>query len=72
VQYVSVLTPPFLMCAVVIFGVVAFLRHEMHRGQEFQSDDMDNVETAQPDPGEEVDSVSGSDGDPTSSASSDG
>jgi hypothetical protein len=28
-KYVSVLTPPALVCAVFIIAVVAFLRHEM-------------------------------------------
>jgi hypothetical protein len=28
----SVLTPPFLIAAVVIIAIVAFLRHEMGRG----------------------------------------
>ena len=28
----SALTPPFLMAAVVIIAIVAFLRHEMGRG----------------------------------------
>lgn len=30
-QYLSVLTPPLLMCAVVVIAIVAFLRHEMRR-----------------------------------------
>ena len=30
-KYVSVLTPPLLVCAVFLIGVVAFLRHEMGR-----------------------------------------
>jgi hypothetical protein len=29
----AALTPPFLMCAVVIVAIVAFLRHEMGRGR---------------------------------------
>jgi hypothetical protein len=29
VKYVSVLTPPLLVCAVFIIAVIAFLRHEM-------------------------------------------
>ena len=31
-EYVAVLTPPFLMAGVVVFAIVAFLRHEMRRG----------------------------------------
>jgi hypothetical protein len=38
----SVLTPPFLMAAVVIIGIVAFLRHEMGRGHVDQADPDDN------------------------------
>ena len=34
----SVLTPPFLMAAVVIVGIVAFLRHEMGRGRADHAD----------------------------------
>ena len=29
----AALTPPFLVCAVVIAAIVAFLRHEMRRGR---------------------------------------
>jgi hypothetical protein len=29
VKYVSVLTPPLLVCAVFLIAVIAFLRHEM-------------------------------------------
>ena len=38
----SVLTPPFLMAAVVIIAIVAFLRHEMGRGHVDQTDQEDN------------------------------
>jgi hypothetical protein len=31
VQDLSVLTPPLLMCAAVLFAVGAFLRHEMRK-----------------------------------------
>jgi hypothetical protein len=34
----SVLTPPFLMAAVVIIAIVAFLRHEMGRGRVDRAD----------------------------------
>jgi hypothetical protein len=30
----AALTPPFLVCAVVIGAIVAFLRHEMGRGRQ--------------------------------------
>jgi len=32
-QVLSVLTPPLLVCAVVIIAIVAFLRHEMGRSR---------------------------------------
>jgi len=32
-QDLSALTPPLLMCAVVIIAIVAFLRHEMGRSR---------------------------------------
>lgn len=39
----AALTPPFLVCAVVIAAIVAFLRHEMGRGrQERDVDPEDN------------------------------
>jgi hypothetical protein len=49
VKYVSVLTPPLLVCAVFLIAVIAFLRHEMGSrrskpqdpaaGEEFPDDD---------------------------------
>ena len=41
-QDLSVLTPPLLMCAVVIFAVVVFLRHEMRRGRADDGDRPDD------------------------------
>jgi FtsZ-interacting cell division protein ZipA len=32
-QALSALTPPLLVCAVVIIAIVAFLRHEMRRSR---------------------------------------
>ena len=32
-KYLSVLTPPALMCAAFLFAVGAFLRHEMRAGR---------------------------------------
>jgi hypothetical protein len=32
-QDLSVLTPPLLMCTVVVIAIVAFLRHEMNRSR---------------------------------------
>jgi hypothetical protein len=34
----SVLTPPFLVCAAVVVAIVAFLRHEMGRGRQDDAD----------------------------------
>jgi hypothetical protein len=42
VKDLSALTPPFLMAAVVIIAIVAFLRHEMGRGHVDQADPDDN------------------------------
>jgi hypothetical protein len=43
-KYVSVLTPPALVCAVFLIAVVAFLRHEMgarrRRSEDLPSDDI--------------------------------
>jgi hypothetical protein len=33
VSVLAALTPPFLVCAVVIAAILAFLRHEMGRGR---------------------------------------
>ena len=49
----SVLTPPFLMAAVVVVGVVAFLRHEMGRGR---ADRVDPDDISAPDADHEQDS----------------
>jgi hypothetical protein len=38
-KYVSVLTPPALVCAAFLVAVVAFLRHEMGRGRRAAKDD---------------------------------
>ena len=43
-KYVSVLTPPALVCAVFLIAVVAFLRHEMgarrRRSEDLPSEDI--------------------------------
>ncbi len=39
-QDISALTPPVLMCAVILLAIGAFLRHEMSRKR---SDDMDEA-----------------------------
>jgi hypothetical protein len=43
VQDLSVLTPPLLMCAVVIIAIVAFLRHEMNRSRTDKSAPGENM-----------------------------
>lgn len=44
----SVLTPPFLMCAAVVVAIVAFLRHEMGRGGKDEVDpEAENSDPAQ-------------------------
>jgi len=37
----SALTPPLLVCAVVVIAIVAFLRHEMGRSRPDQTDQAD-------------------------------
>lgn len=49
----SVLAPPFLMAAVVIIAIVAFLRHEMGRGH---VDHADPEDISAPDADHEQDS----------------
>jgi len=41
-QVLSVLTPPLLMCAAVLFAVGAFLRHEMRRKRPDEADRQEN------------------------------
>jgi hypothetical protein len=54
-KYVSVLTPPLLVCAVFLIAVGAFLRHEMRggrrRSEDLLSDDIsDEVPIAEGEP----------------------
>jgi hypothetical protein len=44
----SALTPPFLMAAVVIAAIVAFLRHELRRGRADRAR-QDDIPAATPD-----------------------
>jgi hypothetical protein len=53
VNDLSALTPPFLVAAVVIIAIVAFLRHEMGRGRVDRADPEDN---SRPEPDREQDS----------------
>jgi hypothetical protein len=43
-QALSALTPPLLVCAVVIIAIVAFLRHEMSRSRTDRSAAGDETE----------------------------
>jgi hypothetical protein len=49
VKYVSVLTPPLLVCAVFLIAVIAFLRHEMG-GRRKDSQDLPGNEIPDDDP----------------------
>ncbi len=63
----SVLTPPLLMGAVVVFAIVAFLRHEMRRSQRGREDRAASISPAEH--FEDSDPDSTADGHGTSSAS---
>ncbi len=53
----SVLTPPLLTCAVVLFAIGAFLRHEMSRHRpDRDPDESDDNSVAEPNPGQGPDS----------------
>lgn len=45
-KYLSVLTPPLLVCAAFLFAVGAFLRHEMRAGRRRASDDPAEYDSA--------------------------
>jgi hypothetical protein len=49
VQDLSVLTPPLLMCAAVLFAIGAFLRHEMSKKRP-EVDEKEPAEAASPPP----------------------
>jgi len=63
-QDLSVLTPPLLMCAAVLFAVGAFLRHEMRRRRPDDPDGRDDIPAAPPISGQHAGSKSGSDSSP--------
>jgi Lsr2 len=60
-QVLSVLTPPLLMCAVVLIAVGAFLRHEMRRKRPDDAGHADDIQSAPSISGEHAESKSGSD-----------
>jgi hypothetical protein len=47
-QDLSVLTPPLLMCAVVLIAIVAFLRHEMGKKAPDDSEPPDDIPPVPP------------------------
>jgi hypothetical protein len=58
VKDLSVLTPPLLMCAAVLFAIGAFLRHEMSRQRRDHDTDPDeDISSAQPNRVDELDSA---------------
>jgi hypothetical protein len=67
----AVLIPPFLMCAVVIVAIVAFLRHEMGRKRLDRREDGDDNSAPVPTPADKLDDDAGSDADASASASRD-
>lgn len=61
-KYVSVLTPPLLVCAAFLIALIAFLRHEMggrRRGSEDQR--AREISSEEPIPGQDPDTPARSD-----------
>ena len=54
-KYVSVLTPPLLVCAVFLIGVIAFLRHEMGARRSRSDDPLNDNSSGDPNPSPEGD-----------------
>lgn len=63
----AVLTPPFLVAAVVIIAIVAFLRHEMGRGRDGRADLRGDIPAPHAEPDHEQDSKA-ADGAPAATA----
>jgi hypothetical protein len=55
-QDLSALTPPLLMCAVVIIAIVAFLRHEINRSRTGKSSPDDKFSAGAAQPGDDLQS----------------
>jgi hypothetical protein len=70
-QDLSALTPPLLMCAVVVVAIVAFLRHEMNRSRADSSSQGENT-PAPGQPGDDIDSQPKDDSAAPRTASRDG
>jgi hypothetical protein len=68
----AVLTPPFLVCAVVVVAIVAFLRHEMGRARPNRRVGGDDNSALAPTTADELDDAAGSDSDAAASGSRDG
>lgn len=68
----SVLIPPFLMCAAVIVAIVAFLRHEMGRARPDRQETGDENSGPMPSHGDELDDGAGGDAGTSASARADG
>ena len=47
-QDISALTPPLLMCAVVLLAIGAFLRHEMNRKRPEEIDPAEDIPAVPP------------------------
>jgi hypothetical protein len=68
----AALTPPFLVCAVVIGAIVAFVRHEMGRGREDRRGDSEDNSGIGPAAGDRQDAGAGGDADAATSVRRDG
>ncbi len=56
----TALTPPFLVCAIVIVAIVAFVRHEMGRGRADRDEAADDSSTVMRKQANEFDDNAGS------------
>jgi hypothetical protein len=68
----AVLTPPFLVCAVVVLAIVAFLRREMGRPRPDRRVGGEDNSAPAPTAADELDDAAGSDTDAAASDSRDG
>jgi hypothetical protein len=68
----AALTPPFLMCAVVVAAIVAFLRHEMGRSRKGRGIAAEDNSGPTATAGNEDEDEAGSDADAATSARRDG
>jgi hypothetical protein len=68
----TALTPPFLMAAVVIIAIVAFVRHEIGRGRTDRGEATEDFLATARKPADEFDGNAGSGADASAPASRDG